>query len=81
LLYAQLKLNNMRRFRAPKTRDGNGEVDVTSCGFLDGDFLEQYLTLGAEMVERVLEGGSVFEKVKMSKDEAIRVLERLRSLH
>ena len=69
------------RFRAPQNRDGDDEADATSCGFLDGDFLEQYLTFDAQTVERVLEGSSVFEKVKMRKEEAVRILERLRSLH
>lgn len=76
-----LKLTNMPvRFRAPKNRDGD-DADVASCGFLDGDFLEQYLTFGVQMAERVLEGSSAFEKVKMKKEETIRILERLRSLH
>lgn len=70
------------RFRAPRNTGGISDADAAAYGFLDGDFLEHYLAIDSpEMINRVSEGGSAFEKLKLSHDEITGILEQLRSLH
>jgi len=71
------------RFRAPKTLPGPGDVDATAYGFLDGDFLERYLTIldSPGKLKQVLDGGSVFEKLKISQHQIREALEQLQRLH
>ena len=58
-------------------------MDASAYGFLDGDFLEKYLTIldSPEKLKQVLEGSSVFEKLKISQHQIQDVLEQLQRLH
>ena len=71
------------RFRAPKTSRGSSDADPSAFGFVDGDFIEQFLTIveSPEKLRRVIEGGSAFERLKMSQPEISSILEHLQSLH
>lgn len=67
------------RFRSPKCLPGSNEA----FGFLDGDFLERYFSILDDpgKLKKVLEGGSVFEKLKISQQEIQELLEQLQRLH
>ncbi|KAF8908996.1 CPSF A subunit region-domain-containing protein [Gymnopilus junonius] len=71
------------RFRAPKNTRGTSDADGSAYGFIDGDFLEQFLGLqgNPEKLEKVMKGGSEPETLKMSVDNISRFLEQLQSLH
>ncbi|KAG5648442.1 hypothetical protein DXG03_005016 [Asterophora parasitica] len=71
------------RFRAPKNTHGRSDADATSFGFIDGDFLEQFLTrLGSpEEVEKIVVGNSAPERLTMPVEEMQKVLENLQSMH
>ncbi|KAF5382718.1 hypothetical protein D9615_002834 [Tricholomella constricta] len=71
------------RFRAPKNTQGRSDADSTSFGFIDGDFLEQFLTrLGSpEEVEKIIAGHSDPERLTMPVEEMQKVLENLQSMH
>jgi DNA damage-binding protein 1 len=71
------------RFRAPKNTRGRSDADQAAFGFLDGDFLELFLTrLGSpEQLERIIAGNSEFERLTVSAEDLQRVLENLQSMH
>jgi len=71
------------RFRAPKNTRGPSDADGTAYGFIDGDFLEQFAGLQGtpKILDQVMKGGSDFEKLKMSEEEILKIIERLQSLH
>jgi hypothetical protein len=52
-----------------------------AVGFLDGDFLEQVLTLSPEELNRVISGKNPGEKLKMSVEDMKDIIEQLQSLH
>jgi len=65
------------RFRTPKNSRGRSDAEV-STGFLDGDFVEQFLTLPHSVAQKILSGETVPEQLRWtSKDR----LEALRSMH
>jgi len=69
------------RFRAPKTTRGPSGADGAAFGFIDGDFLEQYLTLSPDNLKKVRKGSSAPEHLKLSSEQIVKVLEQLQSLH
>lgn len=70
------------RFRAPKNTRGTSDADGSAYGFVDGDFLEQFLGLiGPEQLNKVMKGGSAPEELKMSVEEISKFLEQLQGLH
>lgn len=71
------------RFRSPKNNHGPSDADGAAFGFIDGDFLEQYIRLQSspELLQKVMNGGSEPEKLKLTEQEIIAFLEQLQSLH
>ncbi|OSX59780.1 hypothetical protein POSPLADRAFT_1048255 [Postia placenta MAD-698-R-SB12] len=66
------------RWRAPANNKGHSDAEP-AFGFLDGDFVEQYLTL--RDTASFLSGESEAERVTMPHAQITAVLERLQSLH
>ncbi|GAA5912974.1 hypothetical protein JCM5296_000784, partial [Sporobolomyces johnsonii] len=54
---------------------------LAAAGFVDGSFVEQFLDLGAEAQDRVLEGRSAAERIEEGRAEVVRVLEDVARLH
>ena len=69
------------RFRAPKNLRGPSDADGAAFGFIDGDFLEHYLTLSPDDLKKVRKGSSTPEQLKLSSEQIVKVLEQLQSLH
>ncbi|KAG6831954.1 hypothetical protein H0H92_006555 [Tricholoma furcatifolium] len=71
------------RFRAPKSRKGRSDADPSAFGFIDGDFIEQFLAyMGSpDETERILAGNSDPERLTMPVEEIQAVLENLQSFH
>lgn len=71
------------RFRAPHNTRGRSDADVASFGFLDGDFIEQFLTyMGTPgRLEKIIGGHSDPEKLTMPIEEIQLVLENLQGMH
>ncbi|KAF9463019.1 CPSF A subunit region-domain-containing protein [Collybia nuda] len=71
------------KFRTPKTTRGRSDADAGSFGFIDGDFLEQFLTyLGMpEQLDKIISGQSDPERLTMSIEEMQTILETLQSMH
>ncbi|KAH9480543.1 DNA damage-binding protein 1a [Psilocybe cubensis] len=71
------------RFRAPKNTRGLSDSDTAAYGFVDGDFLEEFLGVldSPDILEKVMKGGSAPEKLKLTSDEIIKILQQLQSLH
>lgn len=71
------------RFRKPRVRTfTKDKEEQPSYGFLDGDFLEEFLKItDEEQVRAILEGESEAEKVDMSGDAVRHVLGTLQGLH
>ncbi|KAG5639200.1 hypothetical protein H0H81_005679 [Sphagnurus paluster] len=70
------------RFRSPKKAHGHSE-DAASFGFIDGDFIEQFLTYltSPEDLEKIIAGQSEPERLTMPVEELKAVLESLQSMH
>ena len=66
------------RWRTPSNARGTSDAEQ-AVGFLDGDFLEQFLT--NEDAEKLWEGKYRAERVRMEKEKVEEVLEKLQSLH
>ncbi|KZT11975.1 uncharacterized protein LAESUDRAFT_746751 [Laetiporus sulphureus 93-53] len=66
------------KYRAPANSKGHSEAE-SAFGFLDGDFLEQFLLLSNPST--YLQGEIEVERVKMSQAEVEDILEKLQSLH
>ncbi|KAG6831652.1 hypothetical protein H0H87_004602 [Tephrocybe sp. NHM501043] len=71
------------RFRAPKSNKGRSDADSAAFGFIDGDFVEQFLAfLGSkDDVEKIMAGQSDPEKLAIPVEEIQAVLENLQSFH
>ncbi|SCZ89850.1 BZ3500_MvSof-1268-A1-R1_Chr1-3g01617 [Microbotryum saponariae] len=54
---------------------------ATSAGFIDGDFIERFLTVSTSQVERIMAGGSEHERITMTSDELMRIVEGMSRLH
>lgn len=50
---------------------------------MDGDFLEKFINLqgSPSLLKNVMTGGNVAEKLKLTKEDFLKVLEKLQSLH
>jgi DNA damage-binding protein 1 len=72
-----------RRFRAPRNRRGRTDAEESSVGFLDGDFLERFLTFphSSSIVEEIMKGASEAERLTLPREKIQKVLERLQGLH
>lgn len=69
-------------FRAPRNRRGRSDAEASSVGFLDGDFLERFLSVQpSEIMGKIMEGESQAEHLTSSKEAIHKILERLRGLH
>lgn len=71
------------RYRAPKSTRGRTDADMAATGFLDGDFIEQFLSLvgSKEMVEKIMAGTSDPEKLSVKVEDLQKVVESLQSMH
>ncbi|KAH7885105.1 CPSF A subunit region-domain-containing protein [Phlebopus sp. FC_14] len=71
------------KFHAPKNSSGRSDMEATSYGFLDGDFLEKFLSfLGDEnSLRQIMDGQSEPERLTMPADRIQKILERLQSMH
>jgi hypothetical protein len=79
-LYVFTSLTNVNsfRFRTPKSHEGQ----EAASGFLDGDFLEQFLTrLSEPVADSILDNPGAANSLGMSLARIQEVLESLRSLH
>ncbi|KAF9219239.1 hypothetical protein BS17DRAFT_431256 [Gyrodon lividus] len=71
------------KFRAPKNNSGRSDLEATSVGFLDGDFLERFLQfmVNEQSLGQIMEGQTEPERLTISVDEIRKVLEGLQSMH
>jgi len=71
------------KFRAPRNRRGRTDAEESAIGFLDGDFLEQFLTFPhiSGIIDEIMQGTSQAERLALPRDKIQKVLERLQSLH
>ncbi|KAF8635825.1 hypothetical protein AX15_000024 [Amanita polypyramis BW_CC] len=71
------------RYRAPRSTRGRTDADSSATGFLDGDFLEQFLSLmsSKETVDKIMAGTSDPEKIDVKVEDLQRVVESLQSMH
>ncbi|KAG6903292.1 hypothetical protein C0995_000187 [Termitomyces sp. Mi166 len=71
------------RFRAPKNKKGRSDADPTAFGFIDGDFVEQFLShlSTPDLVEKIKAGHSDPERLTIPVEKIQAVLENLQSLH
>jgi DNA damage-binding protein 1 len=69
--------------RAPVGTWGKSDADAAAYGFLDGDFLENFLDYEhpSTETERVLKGSSPPERLKQTYGEIRQTLEALQALH
>ncbi|KZT73848.1 hypothetical protein DAEQUDRAFT_357103 [Daedalea quercina L-15889] len=66
------------KWRAPANSKGHSDAEA-AFGFLDGDFLEHYLSV--PQAEKYLEGDNEAERISVSSAQIRDVLEKLQSLH
>lgn len=52
-----------------------------SAGFIDGTLLENLLSLDDGAINKVLQGTSDYEKVSVTKEEVVRLVEELQRMH
>jgi len=71
------------RYRAPRNHKGRSDTEVSSYGFLDGDFLERFLDHlpSPKLTDKIIKGNSLPETVELTRECIQKVLERLQSLH
>ncbi|KIJ17938.1 hypothetical protein PAXINDRAFT_72888 [Paxillus involutus ATCC 200175] len=71
------------KFRAPKNNSGRSDLEATSVGFLDGDFLERFLQfmLEEQSLRQIMEGQTEPERLTIPVDEIQQLLEGLQSMH
>jgi DNA damage-binding protein 1 len=71
------------KYRSPVGMWGKSDADAAAYGFLDGDFLEKFLDYPhpSTETERVLQGVSPPEKLKLTYKEIRQSLESLKALH
>lgn len=76
---AQLKGNH--RYHAPKDTRGSTDAEGAAFGFIDGDFLEHFPGLTQDVRQKIMDGKSAPEKLKMSEYDFLKTLEQLQGLH
>ena len=71
------------RFRAPRNTRGRSDADQAAFGFIDGDFLEQFLIHvgNPKLVDKIVRGNSEPERLTLPVEELQKVLENLQSMH
>jgi DNA damage-binding protein 1 len=75
--------HELRRYRAPANMRGRSDGQNEATGFLDGDFLEQYLSVvsGSAEADAILQGANAAESIDMTDQQIRTLLESLQSLH
>ncbi|TFK48656.1 hypothetical protein OE88DRAFT_1663726 [Heliocybe sulcata] len=73
-------------WRAPVIPKSGVEVPQPSYGFLDGDFLEQFLTISrdpasSKQLKKIMSGTVEAEKLKLADIEIEHILEKLQNMH
>ncbi|KIP10587.1 hypothetical protein PHLGIDRAFT_125454 [Phlebiopsis gigantea 11061_1 CR5-6] len=66
------------QWRTPANSRGRSDIDDSAIGFLDGDFLEQFLTHPDQ--ENILEGKISAERISRSVEDVEDILEKLQGL-
>lgn len=71
------------RYRVPKNNSGRSDLEATSVGFLDGDFLELFLRYMSDeqSLAQIMEGQSEPERLTFAPDRLQKLLEELQCLH
>ncbi|KAG8214764.1 CPSF A subunit region-domain-containing protein [Butyriboletus roseoflavus] len=71
------------KYRVPKNNSGRSDLEATSVGFLDGDFLELFLryTSDEQSLAQIMEGQSEPERLTFAPDRLQKVLEELQCFH
>ncbi|SCV68143.1 BQ2448_264 [Microbotryum intermedium] len=80
---------NMRRvmdsiggLRQEEWRAFRSECQIaSSAGFIDGDFVERFLAVSTSQVEQIMAGGNEHERITMSSDDVMRIVEGVSRLH
>lgn len=75
--------NRDRSWRAPSNSRGPSDAQRSASGFIDGDFLDRYLSYNDSSPElaRVLKGGNDAEILQWSNEELRSLLEKLRLMY
>jgi len=71
------------RYRAPRGSRGRSDADAAATGFLDGDFLELFLSHinSEETIDNIMAGTSEPERIETRLEELQKVVENLQSMH
>ncbi|KIL67911.1 hypothetical protein M378DRAFT_185481 [Amanita muscaria Koide BX008] len=71
------------RYRAPRGSRGRSDADAAATGFLDGDFLELFLSHinSEEIMDKIMAGTSEPERIETRPEELQKVVENLQSMH
>jgi len=72
---------NHSEWRRPNTTRGPTDLQAQAVGFLDGDFLEQYLIKSDYEQRQIHEGKGDAEVISMNQQELVQVLEKLVAVH
>ena len=70
-------------YRAPRNHKGRSDTEISSYGFLDGDFLERFLDhlSSPKLTDKIIKGKGPSETLELTRECIQKVLERLQSLH
>ena len=68
-------------FRDDRYRSVDRRKKRLAAGFLDGDFLERFLTLDARMRGKIVEGASQAEHLDMSERSFDQILDDFQRIH
>jgi DNA damage-binding protein 1 len=71
------------RYRSPANARGRSDAHPEARGFLDGDFLELFLTTapGSADARAILEGANEAERLELDDSQIRDILEGLQSVH
>ena len=65
----------------PRYRSVIGRKKRPAAGFLDGDFLERFLTLDPKTRQKIVEGANPGEHLKLSERSIDQILEDFQRIH
>ena len=68
-------------FHDDRYRSVNRRKNRLAAGFLDGDFLERFLTLDPEMRKKIVEGANPAESLNMSERSIDQILGDFQRIH
>ena len=71
-------------FRAPKSPLDSTIITAAptpATGFIDGTFIEKFSELSNEAMDKVLAGASEFEKIELTREELIGMVEEVGRMH